>query len=97
MLAVVVKQFKYTIVENRLREMNHKNTTLAIAAIVAAVAMTAVAFAIPQQALAYGHHNNNNHNNGNRIDVSQDITQVNACTNSSFCLNSGSNDASVHR
>jgi hypothetical protein len=35
--------------------MNHKNTTLAIAAIVAAVAMTTAAFAIPQQALAGGH------------------------------------------
>jgi hypothetical protein len=32
--------------------MNHKNTTLAIAAIVAGVAMTTAAFAIPQQALA---------------------------------------------
>jgi TPP-dependent 2-oxoacid decarboxylase len=52
--------------------MKHKNTTLAIAAIVAAVAMTAVAFAIPQQAFAhYGHHNSNS------IDVSQDITQAN--------------------
>jgi hypothetical protein len=75
--------------------MNHKNTTLAIAAIVAAVAMTAVAFAVPQQALAGGHHYK--HNNSNKIDVSQDISQANFCTNSSFCLNSGSNDASVHR
>jgi hypothetical protein len=74
--------------------MNHKNMTLAIAAIVAAVAMTAAAFAIPQQALAYGHHN---HHNSNRINVSQDITQTNLCTNSSFCLNDASNDASVHR
>jgi len=77
--------------------MNHKKMTLAIAAIVAAVAMTAVAFAIPQQALAYGHHNHHNHNNSNRIDVSQDINQANVCTNSSFCLNDGSNDASIHR
>jgi len=46
--------------EDSVREqMNHKKTTLAIAAILAAVAMTAVAFAIPQQALAYGHHHNN--------------------------------------
>jgi hypothetical protein len=35
--------------------MNHKNMTLAIAAIVVTVAMTAVAFAIPQQAFAYQH------------------------------------------
>lgn len=30
--------------------MNHKNTTLVIATIVAAVALTAVTFVIPQQA-----------------------------------------------
>ena len=81
--------------------MNHKNMTLAIAAIVAAVAMTAVAmtavaFAIPQQALAYGHHNHNNHNNSNRIDVSQDISQANVCSNST-CLNDASNSADIHR
>jgi hypothetical protein len=73
--------------------MNHKNTTLALAAIVAAVAVTGVAFAVPQQALAGGHH----HHNGNSIKVSQDISQANLCTNSSFCLNDGSNDADVHR
>ena len=56
--------------------MNHKNATLAIAAIVAAVAMTAVAFAIPQQASAYGHHNHNS----NSIKVDQQINQLNACT-----------------
>ena len=75
--------------------MNHKNMTLAIAAIVAAVAMTAVAFAVPQQALAYGHHNYN-HNNSNRIDVSQDISQANVCSNST-CVNDASNSADIHR
>ena len=75
--------------------MNHKNTTLAIAAIVATVAMTAVAFAVPQQALAYGHHNHNN--NSNSIKVSQDISQANVCSNSSFCLNTGDNSADIHR
>ena len=40
--------------------MNQRNTTFAIVAIVAAVAMTAVAFAVPQQALAYRHHYHNN-------------------------------------
>jgi len=74
--------------------MNHKNTTLAIAALVAAVAMTAGAFAIPHQAMAYEHHN---HNNSNSIKVSQDISQANLCSNSSFCLNTGSNDADIHR
>ena len=76
--------------------MNHKNMTLAIAAIVAAVAMTAVAFAIPQQALAYGHHNNNNHNNGNSIKVDQQISQANFCSNST-CVNDASNSADIHR
>ncbi len=74
--------------------MNRKNITLSVAAIVAVVAMTAVALAIPQQALAYGHHH---HNNGNSIKVSQDISQANLCSNSSFCLNQGSNSADIHR
>ena len=39
--------------------MSH-NVTLGIVAIVAAMTLTAVAFAIPQQALAYRHHNHNN-------------------------------------
>jgi len=75
--------------------MNHKNTTLVIAAIIATVAMTAVAFAVPQQALAYGHHNHNN--NSNSIKVSQDTSQANVCSNSSFCLNTGENSADIHR
>jgi len=78
--------------EHSLSEQtNHKNTTLAVAAIVAAVALTAVAFAIPQQALAYGHHHNNN-----SIKVNQDINQLNACSNS-ICVNDASNDADIHR
>ncbi len=72
--------------------MNHKNATLAIAAIVAAVALTAVAFAVPQQALAGG-----NHNHGNSIKVDQQINQANFCTNQSFCQNDASNDADIHR
>jgi hypothetical protein len=47
--------------------MNH-NVTLGIVAIVAAMTLTAVAFAIPQQALAYRHHNHNNHNNSLKVD-----------------------------
>ena len=76
--------------------MNYKNTTLGIAAIVAAVALTAVAFAVPQQALAYGHHHHN-HNNSNSIKVNQDVTQVNACSNDTTCLNFAHNDADIHR
>jgi len=75
--------------------MYRKNTTLAIAAIVAAVALTAVAFAVPQLALAGGYHHHNH--NSNSIKVDQQINQLNACTNSSFCLNNGSNDAQIHR
>ncbi len=71
--------------------MNHKNTTLAIAAIVAAVAMTAGAFAIPQQAFAhFGHHYHNS------VDVSQNISQANLCSNST-CLNDASNSADIDR
>lgn len=71
--------------------MNHKNTTLALAAIVAAVAITAVGFAVPQQALAhYGHHSHNS------IDVNQSISQANLCSNST-CVNSGSNSVDIDR
>ena len=73
--------------------MNHRNTTLAIAAIIAAVGVTAIAFAVPQQALAGGHH----HNHGNSIKVDQQINQANFCTNQSFCQNDASNDADIHR
>jgi len=73
--------------------MNHKNTTLAIAAIVAAVAMTAAAFPIPQQALAhYGHHNHNS----NSIKVDQNTTQLNLC-DQSLCANQADNSADIHR
>jgi hypothetical protein len=58
--------------------MNH-NVTLAIVAVVAAMTLTAVAFAIPQQALAYKHHNNNN-NHKNSIKVDQQVNQQNSCT-----------------
>jgi hypothetical protein len=75
--------------------MNQKYATLAITAIVATMAITAVGFAIPQQAMAhYGHHgHNNNHNNGIRVD--QAINQLNTCSNA-ICLNNGSNNADLH-
>ena len=62
--------------------MNH-NVTLAIAAIVAATALTAIPFAVPQQALAGGNHykhNNHNNHNSNSIKVDQQVNQQNACT-----------------
>ena len=71
--------------------MNHKYVTLGIAAIIAAIAVTAAGFAVPQQALAHSGH----HNNG--IKVNQQIDQLNACTNSSFCLNDANNDADIDR
>jgi hypothetical protein len=65
--------------------MNHRNTTLAIAAIVAAAALSGVAFAIPQQVMAggYGHRHHNNNHNANSIKVDQQINQLNACNGTS--------------
>jgi hypothetical protein len=105
--------------------MNHRNTTLAIAAIVAAAALTGVAFAIPQQVMAggYGHRHHNNNHNANSIKVNQAVNQLNACSttspspqdnmlskdtqtsdgnqggsgSSTVCLNSGDNNADIHR
>jgi hypothetical protein len=73
--------------------MNHKNTSLAIVAIVAAMALTAVAFAIPQQALAYRHHNNHN---SNSIKVDQQISQANVCTGASSA-DTGPDDSSANQ
>jgi hypothetical protein len=52
--------------------VNHKKTTFPIAAIVAAIALAATAFAIPQQASAYSHHRNHNDNS---IKVDQQVNQ----------------------
>lgn len=88
--------------------MDYKNRTLAIAAIVAALGLTAAAFAIPlQQAFAGGHHNHNH----NSIKVDQQVNQLNACTgvplddirtldstgSSTVCLNQGDNSADIHK
>jgi hypothetical protein len=59
--------------------MNH-NVTLAIVAIVAATALTAIPFAVPQQALAGGNHYKHNNHNSNSIKVDQQVNQQNACT-----------------
>jgi hypothetical protein len=88
--------------------MNH-NVTLGIVAIVAAMTLTAVAFAVPQQALAYRHHHNHNH--GNSIKVDQQVNQLNECTgvpldsirtldgtgSSTVCLNQADNSADIHK
>ena len=82
--------------------MNH-NVTLAIVAIVAATTLTAVAFAIPQQALAGGHHNHKH----NSIKVDQQINQLNECSGSppeprtvslgTVCLNQAENNADIDK
>ncbi len=56
--------------------MNHKALVIAPIVAVAAIAMTAVAFAIPQQAFAWGHHNHNS----DSIKVDQQINQLNNCS-----------------
>ncbi len=88
--------------------MSHK-VTLAIVAVVGAMVLTATALAVPQQALAYRHHNHNN-----SVKVDQQINQLNQCTGtppervlpemgavqqlpSTVCENFGDNSASVHR
>jgi hypothetical protein len=79
--------------------MNHKAFAIAPIVAVAALVLTAVGFAIPQQAFAsYGHsHNHHNHNNGNRIDVSQTINQENDCFSFADCENVADNQADIHR
>jgi hypothetical protein len=83
--------------------MNH-NVTLAIVAIVAATALTAVPLAIPQQALAGGYHNNhnnhnkhNNHNshNSNSIKVDQQVNQANFCNGTSSTPDNGAQNTAV--
>jgi hypothetical protein len=72
--------------------------------------LTGVAFAIPQQALAGGHHYKHNNHNSNSIKVDQQINQENNCTgvpqalwildntgSSTVCLNQGDNSADIHR
>jgi hypothetical protein len=82
--------------------MNH-NLTLGIVAIVAATALSGVAFAIPQQALARGHHNNHN---SNSVKVDQQVNQQNSCTGpselarwntSTECQNFGDNQADISK
>lgn len=87
--------------------MNHSRMTLAITAIVAAAALATVAFAVPQQVMAYRH----NHHNNNRIKVDQQVNQANLCSgqspdmtewvmttppgSSTVCVNQGSNSADI--
>jgi hypothetical protein len=65
--------------------------TLAITAIVAAAALATIAFSVPQQVMAWGHHHHNHNNHKNGIRVDQQINQLNACTDS-VCANDGQNN-----
>jgi len=79
--------------------MNRTALTIAPIVAVAALALTAVIFAIPQQAFAWGyhhHHHHHNHNNSNRIDLSQTINQENDCSFAE-CVNEAQNQADIHR
>jgi hypothetical protein len=71
--------------------MNHKFVSLGIAAIIAAIAVTAIGFAVPQQALAHSSHH---HNDG--VKVNQQILQENFC-NQSACENLANNQADIDR
>jgi hypothetical protein len=87
----------------------HHNVTLGIVAIVAAMTLTAVAFAVPQQASAYRHHHNHNHNNSIKVD--QQVNQLNECTgvqrdtiktldgtgSSTVCVNQADNSADIDK
>jgi len=82
---------------------NTKTTTLAIAALVATMALTAATLTIPQQAFAGGHHHHNN-----SIKVDQQINQLNECSGSppeprlvspglTVCLNQADNNADIDK
>jgi len=73
--------------------MNHKYVILGIATIVAALAINAVGFAVPQQALAGGHH----HHHSNGIKVDQVINQANFCNQTVVCANDANNNVDIDR
>jgi uncharacterized protein HemX len=94
LLGVAVKHLTNSIVKDTLLEMNHKKTTLAIAAIVVAVALTTAVFIVPQQALAYKHHHHHNYNHSSKVDVTQNTNHTNLCS-SALCVNNGNNTITV--
>jgi hypothetical protein len=76
--------------------MIHIGLVIAPIVAVAALALTAVGFAIPQQAFAhYGHHHHH-HNNNNGINVDQQINQLNNCT-LALCDNQAQNQVDIDR
>jgi hypothetical protein len=78
--------------------MNHKVLAIAPIVAVAALVLTAVGFAIPQQAFAgYGHHHYHHNNHSNSIDVDQQINQLNNCTLGAQCANDAQNHVDIDR
>jgi hypothetical protein len=71
--------------------MTHKALVIAPIVAVAALALTAVGFAIPQQAFAHYHHHNSH-----EINVDQQINQLNNCTHA-LCENQATNQVDIDR
>jgi archaellin len=76
--------------------MNHKVLAIAPIVAVAALVLTAVGFAVPQQALAHNGHHYHNHSS-NSIKVDQQINQLNNCTLAAACENLADNQVDIHR
>jgi archaellin len=76
--------------------MNRKVLAIAPIVAVAALVLTAVGFATPQQALAHHGHHYHNHSS-NSIKVDQQINQLNNCTSGATCDNQATNDVVIDR
>jgi NADPH-dependent glutamate synthase beta subunit-like oxidoreductase len=76
--------------------MNRKVLAIAPIVAVAALVLTAVGFATPQQALAHNGQHYHNHSS-NSIKVDQQINQLNNCTLAATCDNQATNDVVIHR
>jgi hypothetical protein len=87
--------------------MNHKALAIAPIVVIAALVLTAVEFAISQQAFAWGHHVNRYYPHpvpypvpypvffpDNRVFISQQINQDNNCTKAT-CANDAENEANT--
>ena len=90
--------------------MNYSRITLAITAIIAAASLATVAFAVPQQVMAYRHQHPHNDNHKS-IRVDQQVNQENQCSGqlpgriafaslmerapSTVCVNEGNNSADI--
>ena len=91
--------------------MNHKALAIAPIVVIAALVLTAVEFAISQQAFAWGHHVTSYPRPvpypvpypvpvpglfpDNRVLISQQINQDNNCTTKATCANDAENEANT--